>query len=166
MTKEDGGEEFGLNVVQISVTAATPMAEHPEMAFPPVKEEVEAEEAEAEECAKESPPGEDEDKDLPPPPPQEIQENPEEVDDFGEDLPPPVEKPPEAPAIPAPESDPFGADGEFEANFEANFSANFEDAFAGDPEPPKQVVGGRASIPEELAPHQLERLQNLKESNA
>ncbi|XP_055701553.1 protein nervous wreck isoform X2 [Phlebotomus papatasi] len=166
VTKEDGGEEFGLNVVQISVTAATPMAEHPEMAFPPVKEEVEAEEAEAEECAKESPPGEDEDKDLPPPPPQEIQENPEEVDDFGEDLPPPAEKPPEPPAIPAPESDPFGADGEFEANFEANFSANFEDAFAGDPEPPKQVVGGRASIPEELAPHQLERLQNLKESNA
>lgn len=35
-----------------------------------------------------------------------------------------------------------------------------------DPSTPKQVVGGRASIPDELAPHQLARLQNLKESNA
>lgn len=31
---------------------------------------------------------------------------------------------------------------------------------------PKQVVGGRASIPDELEPHQLARLQDLKESNA
>ncbi|XP_058066145.1 protein nervous wreck [Anopheles bellator] len=55
----------------------------------------------------------------------------------------------------------------FEANFEANFAANFDDAFGGSqPEVPKQVVGGRASIPEELEPHQLARLQNLKESNA
>uniref|UniRef100_A0A182FFG9 FCH and double SH3 domains protein 2 n=2 Tax=Anopheles albimanus TaxID=7167 RepID=A0A182FFG9_ANOAL len=73
--------------------------------------------------------------------------------------------------------DPFGA--HFEANFEANFAANFDDAFGGgggggsagddsasQPEIPKQVVGGRASIPEELEPHQLARLQNLKESNA
>lgn len=30
----------------------------------------------------------------------------------------------------------------------------------------KQVVGGRASIPDELEPHQLARLQDLKESNA
>lgn len=74
----------------------------------------------------------------------------------------------------------------FEANFEANFDANFDDAFANsgggggggpqsidetihddvDVETPKQVVGGRASIPEELDSNQLERLQNLKESNA
>lgn len=74
----------------------------------------------------------------------------------------------------------------FEANFEANFDANFDDAFAsrgggggGGPQSmdeskqedvdvgaPKQVVGGRASIPEELDSNQLERLQNLKESNA
>lgn len=31
---------------------------------------------------------------------------------------------------------------------------------------PKQIVGGRASIPEELEPHQLARLKDLKESNA
>ncbi|XP_076265052.1 FCH and double SH3 domains nervous wreck [Rhynchophorus ferrugineus] len=35
-----------------------------------------------------------------------------------------------------------------------------------DPDTPKQVVGGRASIPDELEPHQLARLQDLKESNA
>ncbi|XP_059613011.1 protein nervous wreck isoform X2 [Phlebotomus argentipes] len=172
-TTRDAGDGSGLNVVHVTVTAATPMAEHPEMTFPPVEEDVEAEEAEEAEAKEskspETPPkaeekeeGEEEEKDLPPPPPQ-VDES-EELDDFGEDLPPPSEKPPDA--IPPPESDPFGADGQFEANFEADFSANFEDAFAGDPEPPKQVVGGRASIPEELAPHQLERLQNLKESNA
>lgn len=77
-------------------------------------------------------------------------------------------------------------DNKFEANFEANFDdafgealgevkaidqtnafddASFDDAFD-EEEPPKMVVGGRASIPDELAPHQLARLQNLKESNA
>ncbi|KPU78940.1 uncharacterized protein Dana_GF10858, isoform I [Drosophila ananassae] len=89
-----------------------------------------------------------------------------------------------------------GGSSGFEANFEANFDANFDDAFAGagsgsggggggggeqshdldvnggpaadeeDIEAPKQVVGGRASIPEELDSNQLARLQNLKESNA
>lgn len=34
------------------------------------------------------------------------------------------------------------------------------------PPAPKHVVGGRASIPEELDSNQLARLQNLKESNA
>ena len=84
----------------------------------------------------------------------------------------------------------------FEVDFDAHFEANFDDAFgnnnnnnnnnatvanndafapsriddafssSSEPEIPKQVVGGRASIPEELEPHQLARLQNLKESNA
>jgi hypothetical protein len=72
------------------------------------------------------------------------------------------------------EDDGFGGDN-FGANFEAHFEANFEDAFAsqtaediksGGEDVPKQVVGGRASIPEELDSHQLARLQSLKESNA
>lgn len=71
------------------------------------------------------------------------------------------------------EDDGFGDDN-FGAHFEANFEANFEDAFASQTaedikaseDVPKQVVGGRASIPEELDSHQLERLQSLKESNA
>lgn len=54
----------------------------------------------------------------------------------------------------------------FEANFEAAFEANFDSAFGNDSEVPKQVVGGRASIPDELEPQQLARLQDLKESNA
>ncbi|KAH8302300.1 hypothetical protein KR044_004916, partial [Drosophila immigrans] len=71
-----------------------------------------------------------------------------------------------------------GGSNAFEANFEANFDANFDDAFAGGDgggrgeqshdldmnceaaaedviEAPKQVVGGRASIPEELDSNQL-----------
>lgn len=32
--------------------------------------------------------------------------------------------------------------------------------------PEKMLIGGRASIPDELQPDQLEKLQNLKESNA
>ncbi|XP_017843504.2 LOW QUALITY PROTEIN: protein nervous wreck [Drosophila busckii] len=69
-----------------------------------------------------------------------------------------------------------GGAGGFEANFEANFDANFDDAFASGGgggggggeqstdldinaeeviEAPKQVVGGRASIPEELDSNQL-----------
>lgn len=84
------------------------------------------------------------------------------------------------------DDDGFGGGGnQFEANFDANFEANFEDAFASQTieqieasssskadqkdSPtgiPKQVVGGRASIPEELDSQQLARLQNLKESNA
>lgn len=65
--------------------------------------------------------------------------------------------------------EPIEDENKFEANFDQHFEANFDDAFGASPteaEIPKQVVGGRASIPEELAPHQLARLQNLKESNA
>uniref|UniRef100_A0A182M6T9 FCH and double SH3 domains protein 2 n=1 Tax=Anopheles culicifacies TaxID=139723 RepID=A0A182M6T9_9DIPT len=78
---------------------------------------------------------------------------------------PDPEPEPEATPIEDPVA-PFEAN--FEANFEAGFAANFDDAFgqSSQPEVPKQVVGGRASIPEELEPHQLARLQNLKESNA
>ncbi|XP_053675392.1 protein nervous wreck [Anopheles nili] len=78
---------------------------------------------------------------------------------------PQPEPEPEAAPIEDPVA-PFEAN--FEANFEAGFAANFDDAFgqSSQPEIPKQVVGGRASIPEELEPDQLARLQNLKESNA
>lgn len=90
---------------------------------------------------------------------------------------PPAMPPPPAPTVIRPQPDvvPQAAEvdpNHFEANFEANFDANFDDAFDSPPLPqpddntPKQVVGGRASIPEELDSHQLERLQNLKESNA
>lgn len=85
------------------------------------------------------------------PPPKKVHSPPKD-----EDFPPPP--PPEAETQ-------SGFDDNFEANFEAHFEANFDDAFGNQP-PPPQVVGGRASIPEELEPDQLARLQNLKESNA
>ncbi|XP_055537700.1 protein nervous wreck [Wyeomyia smithii] len=86
------------------------------------------------------------------PPVNEILEEESDEEEFA---PAPLEEP----------AAPFEAT--FDAKFEANFAANFDDAFGNGPaEIPKQVVGGRASIPEELEPHQLARLQNLKESNA
>lgn len=80
--------------------------------------------------------------------------------------------------IPPPKSDPFAENEKSDAEkpdvpqaVEAGqnehfFEANFDEAFQDDPDAPKVVTGGRASIPDELAPHQLARLQNLKESNA
>uniref|UniRef100_A0A182JYR8 FCH and double SH3 domains protein 2 n=1 Tax=Anopheles christyi TaxID=43041 RepID=A0A182JYR8_9DIPT len=99
---------------------------------------------------------------------------PERVRPAGASSVPEPEPEPELDATPiedpvAPFGDPVAPfEANFEANFEASFAANFDDAFgeSSPPEVPKQVVGGRASIPEELEPHQLARLQNLKESNA
>lgn len=74
--------------------------------------------------------------------------------------------PPSVPPPPPPGPSIQNAAIEDDNKFEANFEANFDGAF-GVPKPklPKQL-GGRASIPDELEPHQLERLQSLKESNA
>lgn len=48
-------------------------------------------------------------------------------------------------------------DNEFEANFDdAKFEANFDDAFGEEPQLPKQLCGGRASIPDELDPNQVQ----------
>ncbi|XP_030384968.1 protein nervous wreck isoform X2 [Scaptodrosophila lebanonensis] len=57
--------------------------------------------------------------------------------------------------------------GEQSHDLDVNGEMNVEtEAEMNDIEAPKQVVGGRASIPEELDSNQLARLQNLKESNA
>uniref|UniRef100_A0A1Y1M680 Uncharacterized protein n=1 Tax=Photinus pyralis TaxID=7054 RepID=A0A1Y1M680_PHOPY len=65
-----------------------------------------------------------------------------------------------------PVSSSTGSDGETTgpSTAENSLSQTHEEDMA-DP-PPKQVVGGRASIPDELEPHQLAQLQDLKESNA
>lgn len=131
-------------------------------------------------------------KQQPPPPPPPISSssssdlpkapagNVVKVDKPMRSGPPPPSVPPPPPPMQTASMD------DDDNKFEANFEANFDDAFGeSDPEPespqpdlqqqqqksarpeqlPKQL-GGRASIPDELAPHQLERLQNLKESNA
>nr|XP_032291429.1 protein nervous wreck isoform X6 [Drosophila virilis] len=55
-----------------------------------------------------------------------------------------------------------GGGGGQSSSLDLNCEAPAEDVI----ETPKQVVGGRASIPEELDSNQLARLENLKESNA
>ncbi|XP_031639632.1 radixin-like [Contarinia nasturtii] len=71
---------------------------------------------------------------------------------------PPPSVPPPPPPISTTES--IEDDNKFEVNFDDAFGETTHEL-------PKQL-GGRASIPEpdELSPHQLERLKNLKESNA
>lgn len=95
-----------------------------------------------------------------------ILEEPEDEEEEEEPIRPPPKVPP--PPLPSSTSEPPKQDpNAFEANFEAAFEANFDNAFGGpDSEVPKMLVGGRASIPDELEPQQLARLQNLKESNA
>ncbi|XP_063699365.1 protein nervous wreck isoform X2 [Culicoides brevitarsis] len=162
-----------LGCVQISVTAATPMVEDADKEFLPQDEEE----------ARDSPPEpEPEVKQQPPPPQQQqqpqavtevyndtiLEESEPDEDDEPMKSPPKMAPPPLPPSAVAEEkSEPQAADpNAFEANFEAAFEANFDNAFGNDSEVPKQVVGGRASIPDELEPQQLARLQNLKESNA
>lgn len=69
-----------------------------------------------------------------------------------------------APDTPFPASSSTGSDGETTGPSTAENSVSQAPPSV-DIEP-KQVVGGRASIPDELEPHQLARLQDLKESNA
>lgn len=160
-----GQDDFGLHVVSVTITAATPMCEHAETGFPMPEPASETEsqggevsEDQEEGAVAESPTSSQSSNSPPissppamPPPP----------------APPTVIRPAKPDIVPAAEVDP----NHFEANFEANFDADFDAAFDSPPPPPedttpKQVVGGRASIPEELDSHQLERLQSLKESNA
>lgn len=163
-------DESSLGGVQISVTCATPRVEDAEKEFLPQESQ-----------DRESPPEpEPEVVQQPQPqqqshPPQQmsgvdvlsdtILEEDEDEEDEPMTSPPKIAPPPLPPA--QTETDHFSADpNAFEANFEDAFEANFDNAFGNNSEVPKQVVGGRASIPDELEPQQLAQLQSLKESNA
>ncbi|XP_031346627.1 protein nervous wreck isoform X2 [Photinus pyralis] len=171
---EDGvkdEEDPGLGVAQIVITAATPMIEEAEKPFPPVEEtpsvnhvdqQVETIEEELEEEDEE-----DESKTIE----QTICENKlaeqKAISDTPEDLegrPSNEDQTTESSTLPVSSS--TGSDGETTgpSTAENSLSQTHEEDMA-DP-PPKQVVGGRASIPDELEPHQLAQLQDLKESNA
>ena len=167
-----GKDDFGLNPVCVTITAATPMCEHAETGFPMPPDTTSETESQGGGVS------EDQDEEE-----AAVAESPTSSHSSNS---PPISSPPAMPPPPAPPTvirpkpdvvpvvetsavDP----NHFEANFEANFDANFDAAFDSPPatqppveDPPKQVVGGRASIPEELDSHQLERLTNLKESNA
>lgn len=154
-----GGDDFGLHVVSVTITAATPMFEHAETGFPmPETSETESQGGEGSEDQ------------------EAFAESPTSSQSSNS---PPISSPPAMPPPPAPPTvirpkpdivpqsevvDPNHFEANFEDNFEANFDAAFDSPTADNT--PKQVVGGRASIPEELNEQQLERLQNLKESNA
>lgn len=178
-------QELGLGCVQISVTAATPMVEDADKSFLNdiikeqsddneqlhLDEQLEKDVAEAvdeilqEACIqtnnqkkeiKES----TEANNTEPVKPLVLRKSAGPKPDHGPTKcgPPSVPPPPPPIAAAIPDDD--------KNQFEAHFEANFEDAFCeAVPELPKQL-GGRASIPDDLAPDQLERLKNLKESNA
>lgn len=73
----------------------------------------------------------------------------------------PPSVPPPPPPIPIQQQQSSSIDdNEFEANFDdAKFEANFDDAFGEEPQLPKQLCGGRASIPDELDPNQVKSIQ-------
>lgn len=176
--------DFGLGVAQIVITAATPMIEDPEQAFPDEKaegketegeESAEPEEEDANEKPKETPERKKQKQKHPrvsqpppkaptQPPPKVPDQPPPKVPDqpthHVPDHPPP--KLPDQPPPAIPEQVPPKASEYQPMDCESPTSPEQD----GIQSPPKQVQGGRASIPDELEPHQLARLQDLKESNA
>lgn len=146
------------------ITAATPMIEEPETPFPPIEETVNHEEEAADDEEEE----EEEEAPVPVEPPAEV--NGEDMDErsMADDQPT--------------DSAPFPVSSSSEGETTGPSTAENSQSHAPPPPPPppplpqseedviasepKQVVGGRASIPDELEPHQLARLQDLKESNA
>ncbi|KAK5642779.1 hypothetical protein RI129_008946 [Pyrocoelia pectoralis] len=171
--EEEEDEDLGLGVAQIVITAATPMIEEAEKQFPPIEEapsvnhvdqQVKSIEEEIEEEDEE-----DESKTIE----QTICENKlaeQKAKQKEFDTPEDTEGRPsiedqttESSTLPVSSS--TGSDGETTgpSTAENSLSQPQEEDIT---DPPKQVVGGRASIPDELEPHQLAQLQDLKESNA
>ncbi|XP_068083875.1 protein nervous wreck [Anabrus simplex] len=183
------GDAFGLGVAQIVITAATPMIEEPEQPFPPppteeeqaaagktadpeVAEEEEKavqEEEEAKVQEEEEPPGYEEASVGP----ESRVDDPADIED---DLP--------TDSAPFPISSSTGSEEDtYTGPSTAENSQSQPPPSAARPQAPSQpdpppaepevveeqkspVVGGRGSIPDELEPHQLAKLQDLKESNA
>lgn len=146
-------EDFGLGVAQIVITAATPMTEEPDQPFPPPEEVVVNHTSVQEE--NEEPAGARSIITEP------IMEEPEETEEA--DVKSIAEDVVAESAVVVSSS--TGSDGETTGPSTAENSVS-QALPAEDVTEPKQVVGGRASIPDELEPHQLACLQNLKESNA
>lgn len=140
------------------------MTEEPDQPFPPTEEVVVNHTATGEE---------DEETELPKRQeksfePQPIIEEPEEVEDA--DVKSIAEEKSVSEDVVAESavviSSSTGSDGETTGPSTAENSVSQAPPIIDDITETKQVVGGRASIPDELEPHQLACLQNLKESNA
>lgn len=173
-------DDFGLGVAQIVITAATPMeeVEHP---FPgaeeggedPVKS-TENSEADPEASSITTDPNESDCKEatviLDEREEQEATDVPEDMEEKStvDDLP--------TDSAPFPVSSSSGSEagslsGPSTADNSQSIPSRSTVVEVQDTEdleivPEKMLVGGRASIPDELQPDQLEKLQNLKESNA
>lgn len=139
-------DSFGLGVAQIVITAATPMMEEPEQPFPPppTEEEVKASEdtEEADQPSIEEPSLSED------PTVAEVTEEPDDPTD----------------SAPFPISSSTGSE---EDTYTGPSTA--ENSQSQPAEQPKTVASnavGEDSIPDELEPHQLAQLQDLKESNA
>ncbi|XP_049819118.1 protein nervous wreck isoform X2 [Aethina tumida] len=143
-------DDFGLGVAQIVITAATPMIEEAETPFPPPEDvPITNHDGVEDEETKETPESEGGTR-L-----ETMEESDEPMD----------EQPGDGAQFVVSSS--TGSDGETTGPSTAENSVSHAPPAHEPPEPePKQVVGGRASIPDELEPHQLARLQDLKESNA
>lgn len=147
--KNQTNNDFGLCAAQIVITAATPMIEEAEHPFPPPED---------------GSPSDDSQSDQQPDPiVDEPKENDHSEHDRTEDIPEESEEVNDEIKPPLVASSSTGSDGETTGPSTAENSISQA--------PPveyesKQIVGGRASIPEELEPHQLARLKDLKESNA
>ncbi|XP_048523850.1 protein nervous wreck-like isoform X3 [Dendroctonus ponderosae] len=189
---DKGGDDFSLGVAQIVITAATPMMEEPEQPFPPPEEDVvivnhqnDVIEEETEEDFETEDDNERHvqiicsyDRRI-----DTIEDSPEAIIEEADDSEKKIdvalnrECDIEVEEVEEPEptadsgsgqlviSSSTGSDGETTGPSTAENSVS-QAPMPADSDPPKQVVGGRASIPDELEPHQLARLQDLKESNA
>lgn len=171
-------DDFNLGVAQIVITAATPMEEieHP---FPGVEETsedsakfAEASEADLEASSAASDPNESECKEEEEPTVILDEKEGEEAEEKFtiDELP--------ADSAPFPISSSSGSEAESTSGPSTNENSQSRGTVIEVTEeatevmeeeeivPGKMLVGGRASIPDELQPDQLEKLQTLKESNA
>lgn len=164
----DDEGNFAPNFAQIVITAATPMVEDPEKKFPPVEKENEETHKE-EQCQKEP--------EIPKQEPPQVEKISEPTSEqkhetkIEEEMETRIEEDEVSTADDQPaDCGPFPVSSSSASEGESTGPSTAENSQQQDQDidhsTPKQVVGGRASIPDELAPHQLARLQNLKESNA
>ncbi|XP_049961870.1 protein nervous wreck [Schistocerca serialis cubense] len=144
-------------ILGIVITAATPTIEEPEQPFPPPPDaDEEAPEAAAAEA----------DEEVQPRGPGLVGADSEEADAGPDSAPDDDEEPPttasdEDESLSAPST----ADNSTQAPVKEQQQQEEEEEECALP-PMRQPLGGRASIPDELEPHQLAQLQDLKESNA
>ncbi|KAL6268816.1 hypothetical protein P5V15_001940 [Pogonomyrmex californicus] len=178
LKSDDQKDDFGLGVAQIVITAATPMEEieHP---FPGAEEtagdstkSAEAPEVEPEASSAVSDPNENECKEEEESTVMLDEKEAEEVEEKStiDELP--------TDSAPFPISSSSGSEAESTSGPSTNENSQSRGTVVEVTEevtevmeeeeiaPGKMLVGGRASIPDELQPDQLEKLQTLKESNA